>query len=99
MKYVLSKDFAKTIRKLSGKELRSVLAVLDEVESATTIEQIGNCKKLTGYSHVYRIRIGSRRAFFTFHVEIVEDKIVFRYLVSRGQAYDKAMEDKLRDVD
>lgn len=73
--------------------------MLDEVEGCDTLSELTDCKKLTGYENVYRIRVGSRRAFFTFHVEIVDDEVFFRYLVSRGQAYDKAMERALRRAD
>ena len=99
MKYKLSKAFGKSIEQLGGKDLRSVLAVLDEVERASSIYDISDCKKLTNFINVYRIRIGNRRAFFTFHVEIIDDDVFFRYLVSRGQAYDKAMEKALSKAD
>ena len=99
MKYKLSKAFGKSIERLGGKELRSVLAVLDEVECASSIYEISDCKKLTNYNNIYRIRIGSRRAFFTFHIEVVNDNVFFRYLVSRGQAYDKTMEKALSKAD
>lgn len=99
MKYKLSKDFGKSLEKLNGKELQSALNMLDEVERALSIEEITDCKKLVGYSNVYRIRVGSRRAFFTLHIEIVDDIVFFRYLVPRGQAYDKKMEKSLRKID
>lgn len=99
MNYRLSKDFARSLERLNGKELRSALAMLDEVGRAGTLGEITDCKKLTGFRHVYRIRVGSRRAFFTFHIEVVDDVVFFRYLTSRGQAYDKAMETSLRKSD
>ncbi|MBD5356959.1 MAG: hypothetical protein HDR88_08170 [Bacteroides sp.] len=99
MKYILSKDFAKSLQKLNGKELRSVLAVIDEVEAADSVEKITDCKKLVNYNNVYRIRIGNKRAFFTLHIEITNDKVIFHFLVSRGQAYTKAMNKELRRID
>lgn len=99
MRYKLSKDFGRSLERLGGKELWAALAVLDEVERATSLSDITDCKKLINYRSVYRIRIGNRRAFFTFHIEILDDVVFFRYLVSRGQAYDKAMEKSLRNVD
>lgn len=99
MKYKLSKDFGKSLERLGGKELRAVLNMLDEVEQAATIDSITDCRKLTNYTNVYRIRIGGKRAFFTLHLEILEGLIFFRYLVSRGQAYNKAMEANLRRID
>lgn len=99
MKYRLSKAFGKSLERLSGKELRSVLATLNEVERADTLADISDCKKLINYTNVYRIRIGGNRAFFTFHIELVENFLFFRYLVARGQAYDKAMKTALREAD
>lgn len=99
MKYKLSKEFGKSLERLGGKDLRSVLAVIDEVGDAVVLADISDCKKLVNYKNVYRIRIGSRRAFFTFHIEILDDMVFFRYLVPRGQAYDKAMEKALRRAD
>lgn len=99
MRYRLSKDFGKSLSKLNGKELKSVIEAIEEVGGAVSLSDIKNCKKLTSYNNVYRIRIGARRAFFTFHIEIIDDLIIFHYLVSRGQAYDKNMEEKLRNID
>jgi mRNA-degrading endonuclease RelE of RelBE toxin-antitoxin system len=99
MEYRLSKEFTKSLERLSGKELNSALSMLHEVDAATSIFDITDCKKLTGYKNLYRIRIGSRRAFFTFHIEIIDDIIYFRYLVSRGQAYSKMMEKLLKNRD
>ena len=99
MEYKISKEFAKALEKLNGKELKTVLAMLDTVEAITNINEIPNLKKLINFSNVYRIRIGAKRAFFLFHIEIENDTIFFKYLVSRGQAYDKKMESLLRKLD
>ena len=88
-----SKDFEKSVKKLSGKMLDSVRGVISEVKNAESIKDITDCKKLVGYRNVYHIRIGDYRAFFTFHVEIINDTVIFRYLVSRGEAYAKKMAD------
>ena len=84
-----SKDFKKSVKKLSGKMLDSVRRVVEEVKNAESLKDITDSKKLVGYRNVYRIRIGDYRAFFTFHIEIINDTIIFRYLVPRGEAYDK----------
>lgn len=89
MKVSYSKDFEKSVRRLSGKTLNSVRETIRQVKDAPTLSAIADCKKLAGFENVYRIRIGSLRAFFLFHLEIVEDTIFFKYLVPRGQAYDK----------
>ena len=94
-----SKDFEKSVKKLSGKMLDSVRGVISEVKNAESIKAITDCKKLVGYRNVYRIRIGDYRAFFTFHVEIINDTVIFRYLVSRGEAYAKKMDESLKRID
>lgn len=99
MKIKISKSFSKAIDRLSGKQLNSVLDVIKEVKAAQGIEDITDCTRLVGYHSVYRIRIGGYRAFFTFHIEIVDDVVNFRYLVSRGQAYTKKVETELKHLD
>ena len=94
-----SKDFEKSVKKLSGKMLDSIPRVIAEVKNAESIKEITDCKKLVGYRNVYRIRIGDYRAFFTFHIEIVNDTVIFRYLVSRGEAYAKKMDESLKRID
>ena len=94
-----SKDFEKSVKKLSGKMLGSIRKVITEVKNAENIKEIIDCKKLVGYRNVYRIRIGDYRAFFTFHIEIVNDTVIFRYLVSRGEAYAKKMDETLKRID
>ena len=94
-----SKDFEKSVKKLSGKMLDSVRGVISEVKNAESIKDITDCKKLVGYRNVYRIRIGDYRAFFTFHVEIINDTVIFRYLVSRGEAYAKKIDESLKRID
>ena len=94
-----SKDFKKSVKKLSGKMLDSVRRVVEEVKNAESLKDITDCKKLVGFRNVYRIRIGDYRAFFTFHIEIINDTIIFRYLVPRGEAYDKKAKKELKRID
>ena len=94
-----SKDFEKSVKKLSGKMLDSVRGVISEVKNAESIQEITDCKKLVGYRNVYRIRIGDYRAFFTFHIEIINDTVFFRYLVPRGEAYGKKTQTELKRID
>lgn len=99
MKVGYSKQFEKSVRKLSGKTLDSVRRVIIEVKNANNLRQITDCKQLVGYKNVYRIRIGDYRTFFTLHLTIVDDIVFFEYLVSRGKAYGKKMEEALRRID
>lgn len=99
MEVKYSKEFEKAARKLSGKMLLALKDIIQEVINAKKVSQISNCKKLVDYKSVYRIRIGNYRAFFTFHVEIVNDTVTFQYLISRGEAYDKKSKANLRKRD
>ena len=99
MKTKYSKDFEKSVRKLSGKTLNSVKNVLLEVKKARNLNEITDCKKLIGFDNVYRIRIGNLRAFFVFHIEIIDDCVFFKYLVPRGEAYGKKNTELLRKAD
>lgn len=99
MKVKFSKDFEKTLKKLSGKMLDSVRRTIIEVKNANEITDITDCKKLIGYCSIYRIRIGDYRAFFTFHIEIVNDTVKFKYLTSRGEAYGKKIKTELKRID
>ncbi len=86
MKTKYSKEFEKSVRKLSGKTLNSVRNTILEVKNASSLDEISDCKKLVGFDNVYRIRIGNLRAFFIFHIEIIDDYVFFKYLVPRGEA-------------
>lgn len=99
MKVDYSKDFEKSLKKLSGKMLESVRRVIKEVKEADDLKDITDCKKLIGYRSIYRIRIGDYRAIFTFHIEIINDTVKFKYLVSRGEAYGKKIKTELNRID
>ena len=47
-----SKDFEKSVKKLSGKMLNSIRRVIMEVKNAESIKDITDCKKLVGYRNV-----------------------------------------------
>ena len=96
MKVEYSKAFVKAIRKLSGKTLESLRKSIQEVIDAQNINQISDCKKLTDFDYVYRIRIGDYRAFFTFDGN---ESIMFEYFLPRGNAYRKKSHKQLRKLD
>ena len=54
---------------------------------------------MQNYDFIYRIHIGSYRAFFIFHVEIKDGVVRFLYLIPRGQAYDKGTKKNLNRND
>lgn len=100
-----SKSFEKSVRKLSGKMLESVKAVILEVMAAEDLNDITDCRKIVGFDNVYRIRIGDLRALFLFTIikseesEDSESIVVFEYLISRGQVYSKKINEQLKRLD
>lgn len=99
MKIHIAKTFKKAANKQTGKQRDSIRRAIQEVIDAKSLSDITDLKKLAGFTNIYRIRVGSQRAFFTFHVEIVDDTVIFHYLVNRGEAYNKEMQKKLKSVD
>ncbi len=99
MKVHYTKDFLKAAKKQSGKIKESINRAIQEVVDAKSLDDITDLKKMVDYNNIYRIRIGSIRAFFTFHIEIVDDTVIFRYLVSRGEAYNKEMKQNLKRIE
>lgn len=77
----------------------SVRDAINQVIDANSLEEIQNCRKIESLNSVYRIRIGSKRAFFVLHIEIDGDLVKFEFLVSRGEAYGKKNMDRLRKRD
>jgi len=62
MKFEFEKAFVKDFRKLKSKELAIAISeVIKQVSEASTILEIANLKKLTGYKSAFRIRIGDYR--------------------------------------
>lgn len=96
MKVDFSKDFTKALDNLSGKIHHSVVEAINNVIDANSLEEISNCRKIESLNSVYRIRIGSKRAFFVLHIQIDGDLVKFEYLVSRGESYDKKNMERLR---
>ena len=93
MNVKFSKEFEKSAKKLSGKYKESLKNVIVEIRTAQSVGDIGNCRKLIGYNSVYRIRLGNYRVFFL--LEMVEQTVFLKYLVSRGEAYSKGYQERL----
>ena len=94
-----SKSFEKAVEKLPGKMIYAITDIIKEVKQAERLEDISNCKKIKGFDNVYRIRTGSYRTFFTFHIFVEGNIVKFEYLVSRGQAYHKQILSNLQKKD
>jgi mRNA-degrading endonuclease RelE of RelBE toxin-antitoxin system len=97
MNIKISKEFEKAAKKLSGKYKESLKNTILEIRAVQSVGEIGNCRKLVGYNSIYRIRLGDYRMFFL--LEIVEQTVFLKYLVSRGDAYSKEYQEKLKQND
>ena len=62
MKTAFRKSFTRDLKKLKDNDvLERVQRVIEEVEAATNLQEIGNLKKMSGTTIFYRIRIGDYR--------------------------------------
>jgi mRNA interferase RelE/StbE len=67
------KSFRKDLIRVKSKQLKeSVKNLIDEMESANSLSEIKNVKKLKGHSSAYRIRIGDYRIGVFFENGIIE---------------------------
>lgn len=72
MNVAASKDFLKQLAKLKNPKLiQEVSTLYDQIELASSIRDIKNIKKLSGYDRYYRIRIGDYRLGFALEEDIV----------------------------
>lgn len=86
MRVEFKKSFLKELQKLRNKGLKNSIAeCIEQVESAKSINQIRNVKKLAGFDDFYRIRIGDYR----IGVKIEEDTVYFVVFEHRKDIYKK----------
>jgi len=75
LKTVFRKSFERDLKRIKNRSiLRQIKRVIEEVEAATSLQAVGNVKKLRGASGFYRIRIAEYRigiAVETAEVEFV----------------------------
>ena len=84
MKVEFLKRFSKDIDELTVKSVKSALKkVIESIESANTLTDIPNTKKLQGHRTAYRIRVGDHRLGFFY-----ENKtIILARFVNRKDIY------------
>ena len=84
MKVEFLKRFSKDIDELTVKSVKSALKkVIESIESANTLTDIPNTKKLQGHKTAYRIRVGDYRLGFFY-----ENKtIILARFVNRKDIY------------
>ena len=80
MKCLFLKSFLKDIQKINDKTTKSRLKkLIEQLEQADSLEDIGQVKKLKGYPTAYRIRLGDYRlGFYLDGQELVLARFVKR---------------------
>ena len=81
------KSFAKSLDQLNSKSLYpKIERIIETAEAVSSISELPNVKKLTGYKTYYRFRIGDYRLGFE---KINEEKIRFIIISHRKDIYKK----------
>lgn len=65
-------SFVKDTKKLPSPVKQKLADIIVQIKSANNLQEITNCKKLTGYKTAYRIRIGDYRIGFFYTKDVVE---------------------------
>ena len=85
MNVTVRKSFEKDAVKLPGFAQQRLALLIEELEKATALSQITNCKKLTGFKNAYRIRLGEYRVGFLWEkhsidlIRVLPRKEMYRY--------------------
>ncbi len=72
------------MKKIKDKRLlKQVQKIIAQVESATSLAELQNVKKLEGYTTYYRIRVGEYR----IGIEVLEGQVIFVCFLNRKDIY------------
>ncbi len=67
------KSFVRDLKKIKNQRVRdSVREVIEAVEAATDLSDLGDVKKITGTDNFYRIRVGEYRLGFALEGSTVD---------------------------
>ena len=84
MKTLYEKSFGRDLKKIKDKRLlKQVQKIIAQVESATSLTDLQNVKKLEGYTTYYRIRVGEYR----IGIEVLEGQVIFVCFLNRKDIY------------
>jgi len=84
MKTLYEKSFGRDLKKVKDKRLlKQVQKVIAQVESATSLQDLQNVKKLEGYQTYYRIKVGEYR----MGIEVLEGQVIFVCFLNRKDIY------------
>ena len=78
------KSFGRDLKRINDQRLLDrVRKVIEEVEAADDLQEVGNLKKMTGSSNLYRIRVGDYR----IGIAVAEDTVEFVRCLPRRDLY------------
>jgi mRNA interferase RelE/StbE len=84
VKTLYEKSFGRDLKKIKDKRLlKQVQKIIAQVESATSLTDLQNLKKLEGYETYYRIRVGEYR----IGIEVLEGQVIFVCFLNRKDIY------------
>ncbi len=76
--------FAKDLRRIQDKKLLSKLKeIINGCKRSESLTQLENLKKLQGYDHFYRIRVGDYR----IGIEVTGKEMIFTRFLHRKEIY------------
>lgn len=84
MNVLFEASFAKDLKRIKDKELlRRIQTIIEEVKSASAVNDVRNLKKLQGHDSYYRIRIGDYR----IGIEVTAENVIFVRFLHRKDIY------------
>lgn len=85
MKIEVRKSFVKDADKLPAQVQKKLSEIIETISKANQINNLSDCKKLSGYKTAYRIRLGQYRIGFYYDngaiefVRALNRKDIYRY--------------------
>lgn len=84
MKVLFEKSFGRDLKKIKDKRLlKQVQETIEQVETAVSLNDVFNVKKMQGFDTYYRIRVGEYR----IGIEISEETVIFVCVLNRKDIY------------
>ncbi|TLU99134.1 type II toxin-antitoxin system RelE family toxin [Dyadobacter luticola] len=83
MRYEYTRAFIRDTKKLPEDIRADIKAIIEQVNLAAGLVEIGNLKKMKGFSNAYRVRIGDYR----IGIFLEEDTVIFARVLHRKEVY------------
>lgn len=84
MNVIYTKTITKDVRKIKDKKLADKLtAIIQQLKTTSSLEEVQQLKKLKGHPAAYRIRVGDYRLGFYYE----ENTVILARMVKRSVIY------------